>query len=163
LTISHAINRSIQESPPEALAVEIGKIKVRSQYPTIALFLVAAGCFWLALDHAKASKIKISGIVDAPDAADYTVTYNGALGLVYSDNGGNFEEEVPEDVDLFVLEIAKGGAAPERFNVYPRKVKEWPVKCKLHSTAATSVIRTPETNDSQIAKVPKQLPPLQTQ
>jgi hypothetical protein len=158
-----AINRSIQKSPQAALAIQIGKIKVKSQYPTIALFLVAAGCFWLALEYAKGSKIKISGIVDAPDAANYTVTYNGALGLVYSDNGGNFEEEVPEDVNLFVLEIAKGGAAPERFNVYPHKVKEWPVKCKLHPAAATSVVQTPETNDSQIAKVPKELPPLQTQ
>jgi hypothetical protein len=158
-----AINRTIKESPPEALAVEIGKIKVRSQYPSIALFLVAAGCFWLALNHAKGSKVKISGIVDAPDGANYTVTYKGALGLVYSDDKGHFEEEVPEDVDLLVLEIGKGGADPQKFNVYPHTITEWPVKCKLNPGIAAPIVPTPETNLAQIAKTAKQLPPLQTQ
>jgi len=158
-----AINRTVKEKPLQALVVEIGKIKVRSQYPTIALFLVAAGCFWLALEYAKGSKVKITGIVDAPNAANYTVTYNGALGLVYSDDKGHFEEEVPEDVNLLVLEIGKGGAVPQKFNVYPHAVKEWPVKCKLDAGTITSLVSAPQTNNSQIANVARPLPPVQTQ
>ena len=149
----------------DALAVEIGQIKIKSQYPTIALFLVAVGCFWLALQYGKGQRRMVSGILTDPDAKDYTVAYTGVMGVAYPDNTGQFEQEVPEDVHLVVLEIAKGGKEPQKFPLYPSKEKEWPVKFELK--APTDPSATPaaklEVNPAQVAEVGKALPPLKAQ
>lgn len=149
----------------DALAVEIGQIKIKSQYPTIALFLVAVGCFWLALQYGKGQRRMVSGILTDPDAKDYTVAYTGVMGVAYPDNTGQFEQEVPEDVHLVVLEIAKGGKEPQKFPLYPSKEKEWPVKFELKAPTGPSA--TPaaklEVNPAQVAEVGKALPPLKAQ
>jgi len=149
----------------DALAVEIGQIKIKSQYPTIALFLVAVGCFWLALQYGKGQRRMVSGILADPDAKDYTVAYTGVMGVAYPDNTGQFEQEVPEDVHLVVLEIAKGGKEPQKFPLYPSKEKEWPVKFELKAPTGPSA--TPaaklEVNPAQVAEVGKALPPLKAQ
>ena len=149
----------------DALAVEIGQIKIKSQYPTIALFLVAVGCFWLALQYGKGQRRMVSGILTDPDAKDYTVAYTGVMGVVYPDDTGQFEQEVPEDVHLVVLEIAKGGKEPQKFPLYPSKEKEWPVKFELKAPTGPSA--TPaaklEVNPAQVAEVGKALPPLKAQ
>jgi hypothetical protein len=149
----------------DALSVEIGQIKVKSQYPTIALFLVAAGCFWLALQYGKGQRRMVSGILDDPDAKDYTVMYTGVMGVVYPDDKGQFEQEVPEDVDLLVLEIAKGGDEPQKFPLYPSKQTDWPVKCSLKAAAGPSPSPAPTlvVNPAQVATVNKELPPLKAQ
>jgi hypothetical protein len=149
----------------DALAVEIGRIKIKSQYPTIALFLVAIGCFWLALQYGKGQRRMVSGILTDPDAKDYTVAYTGVMGVVYPDDTGQFEQEVPEDVHLVVLEIAKGGEEPQKFPVYPSKEKEWPVKFELKASTSPSATPRPklEVNPAQVAEVGKALPPLKAQ
>ena len=167
-----AIHEKVQEGkePPDgtggdALAVEIGRIKIKSQYPTIALFLVAVGCFWLALQYGKSQRRIVSGILIDPDAKDYTVAYTGAMGVVYPDNEGQFEQEVPEDVQLVVLEIAKGGEEPQKFPLYPSREKTWPVKVELKASTVPSATPAPklEVNPAQVAEVPKALPPLKAQ
>lgn len=152
-------------SNADALSVEIGQIKVKSQYPTIALFLVAAGCFWLALQYGKGQRRLVSGILDDPNAKDYTVMYTGVMGVVYPDDKGEFEQEVPEDVHLVVLEIAKGGKEPQKFPLYPAKETQWPVKCSLRATAGTSASPAPtfKVDPAQVATVEKELPPLKAQ
>jgi hypothetical protein len=164
-----AIQEKVQEKGQQkevggdALAVEIGQIKIKSQYPTIALFLVAAGCFWLALEYGKGPKRTISGTLEDAQAKDYTVTYNGLMGVVFPDDKGHFEQDVPEDVNLVVLEIGKGGLDPQKFPVYPGKVKEWPVKCRLKAApgdSASSPARKLEIDPSQITQVDKALPAL---
>jgi hypothetical protein len=149
----------------DALAVEIGRIKIKSQYPTIALFLVAVGCFWLALQYGKGQRRMVSGILTDPDAKDYTVAYTGVMGIVYPDNSGQFEQEVPEDVHLVVLEIAKGGEEPQKFPLYPSREKEWPVKFELKASNSPSATPGPklEVNPAQVAEVSKALPPLKAQ
>src|SRR5258708_14691078 len=97
----------------DALAVEIGEIKIKSQYPTIALFLVAVGCFWLALQDGKGQRRMLSGILTDPDAKDYTVAYTRVMGVAYPDNTGQFEPEVPEDFHLVLLGTAKSGKQPQ--------------------------------------------------
>ncbi|HKC00010.1 MAG TPA: hypothetical protein VKD23_14610 [Terriglobales bacterium] len=167
-----AIHEKVQEGKEpadgtggDALAVEIGQIKIKSQYPTIALFLVAVGCFWLALQYGKGQRRMVSGILTDPDAKDYTVAYTGVMGVAYPDNTGQFEQEVPEDVHLVVLEIAKGGKEPQKFPLYPSKEKEWPVKFELKAPTGPSA--TPaaklEVNPAQVAEVGKALPPLKAQ
>ena len=167
-----AIHEKVQEGKEptdvtggDALAVEIGQIKIKSQYPTIALFLVAVGCFWLALQYGKGQRRMVSGILTDPDAKDYTVAYTGVMGVAYPDITGQFEQEVPEDVHLVVLEIAKGGKEPQKFPLYPSKEKEWPVKFELKAPTGPSA--TPaaklEVNPAQVAEVGKALPPLQAQ
>lgn len=152
-------------SDSDALSVEIGHIKVKSQYPTIALFLVAAGCFWLALQYGKGQRRTISGILDDPDAKDYTVMYTGVMGVVYPDDKGQFEQEVPEDVHLVVLEIAKGGEEPQKFPLYPAKETQWPVKCSLKAAAGPSASPAPTlmVDPAQVATVEKELPSLKAQ
>jgi hypothetical protein len=166
-----AIHEKVQEKDQQAqqpdnagnaLALEIGQIKIKSQYPTIALFLVAAGCFWLALEYAKGPKRMVSGTLDDPQAKDYTVTFNGPMGVVFPDDKGHFEQEVPEDVNLVVLEIGKGGLDPQKFPIYPGKVTKWPVECQLKPAPASTAPK-PEINPSQIVKLNKELPPINTQ
>jgi hypothetical protein len=161
-----AIQDKVKEvQQPDALAVEIGKIRIRSQYPTIALFLVAIGCFWLGLEYAKGPKRMVSGTLDDPLAKDYTVTYKGMMGVVFPDDQGHFEQEIPADVDLVILEIAKGGLDPQKFPIYPGKVTAWPVKCQLQQTrtASAASVPKPELNPSQIVQLQRALPPLKTQ
>jgi hypothetical protein len=170
ITLQAIQNRVQQGQQPDAsdkdaLSVEIGQIKVKSQYPTIALFLVAAGCFWLALQYGKGQRRMVSGILDDPDAKDYTVMYTGVMGVVYPDDKGQFEQEVPEDVHLVVLEIAKGGDEPQKFPLYPAKETQWPVKCSLKAIAGASPspAQTLTVDPAQVATVEKQLPSLKAQ
>jgi hypothetical protein len=164
-----AISEKIEQQPDgatrDALAVEIGRIKVRSQYPTIVLFVLAVGCFWLALEYQKRSDpetIAVSGTLDDPEAKDYTVTFEGIIGMAVPDApGGYFEQKVPKDVSLVILEVGKAGVPPQRFPVYPGKVTKWPVKCALAAASRTAVTK-PQVDPSQITETNTQLPPLQT-
>src|SRR5260370_36290715 len=92
-----AIHEKVQEGKEptdvtggDALAVEIGQIKIKSQYPTIALFLVAVGCFWLALQYGKGQRRMVSGILTDPDAKEFTVAYMGVILFVYPDDTVQF-------------------------------------------------------------------------
>jgi hypothetical protein len=165
--IQDRVQQGKQADTPDtdALSVEIGQIKVRSQYPTIALFLVAAGCFWLALQYGKGQRRVVSGVLDDPDAKDYTVMYTGVMGVVYPDDKGQFEQEVPEDVHLVVLEIAKGGEEPQKFPLYPAKETDWPVKCSLKAAAGATPSPGPKlmVDPAQVATVNKELPSLKAQ
>jgi hypothetical protein len=136
-------------SLPEALVAEIGKLKIRTHYPAIALFVVAFLCFAIALYYVGDPKMKVSGTLDGPHAKDYTVVYKGYVGDVFPDISGHFEHDVPSDVDLVMLEIGKAGLNPQTFPVYPKTVKKWPILC--HLEAATPVPK-PTVDPSQISQ-----------
>jgi hypothetical protein len=156
-----------------ALDVVIGDIKIKSQYPTIALFVLALVCFCVSLYFEFKSKeqqlsespvLTVSGMLADPQAKNYTVTYKGLFGMVVPDaSSGYFEYKVPKDVSLIILEIGKSGSPAETFPIYPNKITQWPVKLQLLSSLQPSgpPVAAPETNPSLIVPADKELPPLQ--
>jgi hypothetical protein len=113
-----------EPTAPAAIAIELGKnIKIQSQYPTLGLFILGIACFFGALYYATQAppkdSVTLEGHVTGPDKDKYTITIEGAMGVIRPDIHGNVRKIIPKDVEEVDIKLGKAGGTVDTLVVYP--------------------------------------------
>lgn len=153
------------DNPPVAIDLQIGdQIKIKSQYPALALFVLGISCFFGAIifDNQKTSDtISLEGHVT--DSGKYVFTVTGAMGAIHPDKNGFVRKNVSKDVDELDIEVARPGTTPDSFVVYPSERKHGvlsfgdypsPTPNTGNSSKPTPTASLPATDPSQVAPTP---------
>ena len=107
-----------------ALDIQIGKIQVKSQYPTLGLFILGIGCFFGALWFAKENvpvEYDVQGRV--VDNGKYIFTFTGFIGVAHPDVKGDFHRVVPKGIDEVHVQVGSSGKPPDLVVLSTSKAK----------------------------------------
>jgi hypothetical protein len=159
------LNEAVSKGP--ALQVEIKKIlKVQSQYPALALFIVGVAflclSFWFSTHKpTDVSDIQVAGHLDS-DAKDFdpsavNIYCSADFGLTHPDGQGGFDFDCPSNVKLIQIKIATTGYQPGQIIEYvsPHNARNGKVGVSPHKL--TKVGDQPVVVPSQIEQ-PANLP-----
>jgi hypothetical protein len=133
----------------------------------VTAFLVGAVGLVATHQEKKASdiptEVPIIGKLEEPEAKEYSVIFEGMIGMAQIMDGGFFEQKCPKNVNAVILEFGRAGVVPERFPVYLDQVSDKPLTFKLTHPPPIGSQRVPRptTDATQIAPTTDQLPPLQ--
>jgi hypothetical protein len=112
-----------QPVAPSAIAIELGNnIKIQSQYPTLGLFILGIACFFGAMYYATQvpdNLVTLEGRLTGADKDKYTITIEGAMGVIRPDIHGNVQKIIPKDVEEVDIKVGKSGSAVDTLVVYP--------------------------------------------
>jgi hypothetical protein len=180
-------DQNSEEQGQAALSLQLGdKIKVRSQYPTLCLFILGILCFvgslWYlnspsSVDAAIQRKLKklqeasmtmVRGHVNVPDTRKYSFVLSGDLGTTKPDVNGFVERSIPTDINEVDVTVARGGGEPDQFVLRPSESKNGVLSFEYPS-ASPSLSVTPSptptitsqaspSNSSQVAPTPTGFP-----
>jgi hypothetical protein len=162
-----------KESPaPSAIAIQLGKdIKIQSQIPTLGLFILGIACFFGAMHYATQApenSVTLEGHVTGADKDKYTITIEGAMGVIRPDIHGNVQKIIPKDIEEVDIKVGKAGGAVDTLVVYPANRENGklsfgdypaPTPPPLASTSPQiSTSPSPAPNTNPVAAIPSDFP-----
>jgi hypothetical protein len=158
-----------EPTAPSAIVIELGRnVKIQSQYPTIALFVLGIACFFGAMYYATQapqSSVTLEGHVTGADKDKYTITIEGAMGVIRPDIHGNVQKTIPKDIEEVDIKVGKAGGAVDTLVVYPANREngklsfgDYPTPAPPLSSPQPSLAPSPTPISSQVAATPTGFP-----